>query len=369
MRIDRLTLGKFRNYPTGDVQFADGVNVFIGENAQGKTNALEAIYMLAMGKSHRTSKDSECIQAGQESAVIRGEIAVKGHRSLLQVDITQSGKRALVNGLSQAKMTDFLGHFQVVLFAPEDLQLVKGSPGVRRRFIDMELGQTHPKYLYHLTQFNRVLQQRNVILKQSTIDWDYVGVFDEQLALHGAEVTARRRRFVEEMTKFAKQIHQSIAHGREQLTIEYNPSIRIDGERENQNVDALAEQYLTLLRQKRHQDFQSGHTTVGPHRDDMSFFIDGNSVQSFASQGQQRTVALSIRLAEIDFIYQEIGDYPVLLLDDVLSELDDHRQTNLVISMHERVQTIITTTSLAPFHGMLEGQMRLFQVHSGIITG
>ncbi|KPV42512.1 DNA replication/repair protein RecF [Alicyclobacillus ferrooxydans] len=369
MRIERLTLGKFRNYETGNVQFADGVNVFIGENAQGKTNALEAIHMLAMGKSHRTSKDTECIQTGEESALIKGEITVKGHRSVLQVDITQSGKRALVNGLSQAKMTDFIGHFQVVLFAPEDLQLVKGGPAVRRRFIDMELGQTHPKYLYHVTQFNRVLQQRNAILKQTEIDWDYVGVFDEQLAIHGAEVTVRRRRFVDEMTKFAKRIHQNIAPGREQMSIEYNPSIRSDDERGHLNVDALAEHYLTLLRQRRHQDFQSRHTTVGPHRDDMSFFIDGKPVQSYASQGQQRTVALSIRLAEIDFIYQEVGDYPVLLLDDVLSELDDHRQTNLVISMHERVQTIITTTSLAPFHGMLEGQMRLFQVHSGIITG
>ncbi|QSO50868.1 DNA replication/repair protein RecF [Alicyclobacillus curvatus] len=369
MKIDRLTLENFRNYETGDVVLKDGVNVFIGENAQGKTNALEAIYFLAMGKSHRTAKDSECILSTADKASVRGEITVKGNPHVLQVEITPNGKRASVNGVSQSKMTDFLGHFQVVLFAPEDLQLVKGSPGVRRRFIDMELGQTHPKYLYHLTQYNHVLQQRNTLLKQSTVDWDYIAVFDEQLAEHGAEVTLRRRRFIEEMKKYARDIHENIARGRESLHIAYQPSIRALDDGAPDSVKALTDHYLGLLHAKRQQDFQTGHTTVGPHRDDMVFFIDDKPVQSFASQGQQRTVALSIRLAEIEFIYHEVGDYPVLLLDDVLSELDDHRQTNLVISMHEKVQTIITTTSLAPFHGMLEGQMRLFHVHSGIITG
>lgn len=369
MKIQRLTLDNFRNYETGDIALADEVNVFIGENAQGKTNALEAIYFLAMGKSHRTGKDSECIRSTASRASVRGEITVKEHPHSLQIDITANGKRASVNGVSQPKMTDFLGHFQVVLFAPEDLQLVKGSPGVRRRFIDMELGQTHPKYLYHLTQYNRVLQQRNTLLKQAKVDWDYIGVFDEQLAEHGAEVTLRRHRFIKEMKKYASNIHEHIARGRETLCIAYQPSIRLESDFTLETVNSLTSQYLRLLQTKRQQDFQTGYTSVGPHRDDMVFYIDDQSVQSFASQGQQRTVALAIRLAEIEFIHEEVGDYPVLLLDDVLSELDDHRQTNLIISMHDRVQTVITTTSLAPFHGMLEGQMRLFHVHSGIIKG
>lgn len=372
MRIDSLALTNFRNYEEQEVVFDESINVFIGENAQGKTNALESIYFLAMGKSHRTSKDSDCIRVGADSATVTGRTNVRGRDVSLRLELSKGGKRALVNGVSQTKMTDFVGNFQVVLFAPEDLQLIKGGPGLRRRFIDMELGQTHPKYLYHLSQYNRALSQRNALLKNGHIDWDYVSVFDDMMALHGSEVMVRRRQFVQQMNHYAAQIYQNISSGREQLSVVYSASIegtRRNGEPVNWDKNVLQELFASLLVAKRDSDAQARHTTIGPHRDDLTMTLDGQSVHVFASQGQQRTIALSLRLAEIDFIHQEVGDYPVLLLDDVLSELDDHRQRNLVLSMREKVQTIITTTSLAPFHGILESEMRLFNVHSAIISG
>ncbi|MCL6452861.1 MAG: DNA replication/repair protein RecF [Alicyclobacillus sp.] len=373
MKIRELTLENFRNYEDQTVEFQDGVNVFIGDNAQGKTNALEAIHMLAVGKSHRTARDPDCIRAGQLRAVVSGAVTVRNSQASLRVELTQGGKRAFVNGLSQAKLSDYVGRFQVVLFAPEDLQLIKGGPAQRRRFIDMELGQTHPSYLYHLGKYQRTLAQRNRLLKQPRVDWDSVAVFDAQLALHGAQVVCRRAQFVRQMRGYAREVYRQISDGRETLDVTYQLSLRTpDTEPASldlSRVDDVRAWLEEALDHRKDADAAAGHTTVGPHRDDLAFTLADQPVHVFASQGQQRSIALSLRLAEIDFIHAETGDYPVLLLDDVLSELDDHRQRNLVMSMKEKLQTIITTTSLAPFHGMLHREMRLFHVHSGIITG
>ena len=367
MRIETLTLCNFRNYSQLQLDFAKSLNVFVGENAQGKTNALEAIYFLAMGKSHRTHKDSDCIMWGQDHADIRSTIVVRDRPRELHVALRVGSKKASVNGVNQAKMTDFVGHFQVVLFAPEDLQLVKGGPGGRRRFIDMELGQTHPKYLYHLSHYQRVLQQRNVLLKQGPHQSDVIDILDEQLAEHGSEVLLRRFRFLEQMKVLSADIYNSIADGRETFTFQYEcsiPGVTFEGELEK---PMIVERFLKALAQKRNTDLHNGHTTVGPHRDDLVFYLNEQPVQSFASQGQQRTIALALRLAEIDFIRQEVGEYPVLLLDDVLSELDGTRQKNLVLNMSEKVQTIVTTTSLFQLRDKLHEDVRLFQVRSGII--
>jgi DNA replication and repair protein RecF len=373
MLIQTLKLKQFRNYEQQDVEFTEGVNLFIGENAQGKTNALEALYMLAMGKSHRSSKDSDCIMWGRDEASIKGTIVSANHPKNLSIDLRRGNKNAQINGISQIKMTDFVGHFKVVLFAPEDLLLVKGGPGGRRRFLDMELGQTQPKYLYHLSQYHRTLQQRNVLLKRGQVDWDALEVFDEQLLAHGAQVLVRRLKFVNAMKFLARTTYERISDGREQLDIQYSASIQAlqqalsDIETQEFDRHHVEEWFRAALIQKRQSDQHFGHTTVGPHRDDLVFFLDGQPVQSFASQGQQRTIALSLRLAEIDFIHQEISEYPVLLLDDVLSELDDLRQRNLVLSMSEKVQTIITTASFFKLKDELNRGARLFQVCSGII--
>jgi DNA replication and repair protein RecF len=366
MIIKQLTLHNFRNYEEQQVEFDSGVNVFVGENGQGKTNALEAIYLLAVGKSHRTSKDQDLIRHGNDHSVV-GAVVTTGQREIkLQVEFGVAGKKAQVNGVLQTKMTQFVGRFQVVLFAPEDLQLVKGGPALRRRFIDMELGQTHARYLHHLSQYQRTLQQRNALLKQPTLDSDYLAAFDEQLIQHGCEVIRRRQRFIAQMREIARDIYREISDEREQFDLRYHssvaPSLGMDAEEAD-----LASAFRSQLRAKQAADLHLGYTSVGPHRDDLGLFLDDRPVQSFASQGQQRTIALSLRLAEIELIRREVGEYPVLLLDDVLSELDDSRQKNLLLSMSDKVQTIVTTTGLYHLAERLGPRWRLFHVRSGII--
>jgi DNA replication and repair protein RecF len=366
MQIKELRMQHFRNYEETTLSFTDGVNVFVGENAQGKTNALEAIYLLAIGKSHRTHRDQEIIQWGHDASRVTAVVSLHQRNYELQMDLKTNGKRALVNGVSQNKMTDFIGHFQVVLFAPEDLQLVKGGPAIRRRFIDTELAQTQPKYLHHLGQYQRALQQRNALLKQKDVDWSFVEVFDDQLVEHGLEILKRRIYFLKWIQETAVDIYERISNHREKYTVDY--VFTIPGLKSIQaDQDEIESLYRKAMVTKRDSDHHMGYTTVGPHRDDVTMFLDGQPVHAFGSQGQQRSAALALRLSEIEFILKETGEYPVLLLDDVLSELDDSRQKNLVLSMSERVQTIVTTTSLFQLQDRLKGQARLFHVHSGII--
>lgn len=368
MILEELTLRHFRNYAGQDISFLPGVNILLGENAQGKTNVVEAIHCLAVGKSHRTNRDSDLVAWGQDEASIRARVNSKyATRRELRVDYQKGGKRAFVNGVPQAKMSDFVGHFQIVLFAPEDLQLVKGAPALRRRFLDMELAQTQPTYLYHLTRYARAVQQRNALLRTpQSVDDTMLDTLDEQLVGHGVEVYARRAHFVERLRGYAQSVHAAISDGREMLDIQYACSLPLNEEQWRDRA-AIAVVFQSELEKKRASDVRQGHTSVGPHRDDLSLLIGGQPVQSFASQGQQRTIALSLRLAEIDFIYEEVGEYPVLLLDDVLSELDDTRQKNLVLSMSQKVQTVLTTTSLFQLEHELHVSAKLFYVQSGII--
>lgn len=369
MYLDRLTLTQFRNYNRETLTFSRGVNVLVGENAQGKTNVIEGIHCLALGKSHRTNRDADLVQWNTDVASISAHVTYEQYAMReLRIDYRNGAKQARINGVPQSKMTDYVGCFQTVLFAPEDLQLVKGGPAVRRRFIDMELGQTQVKYLYHLSRYSRALQQRNALLRTSNVlDDSFLAAFDEQLVEHGSEILLRRRHFIGEMRVFSKRIHCVISEDKESLELRYACSVRgIEDD-----VDMTLEDIQLVLREslirKHGNDIHLGYTSVGPHRDDLLFLLNGQSVQSFASQGQQRTIALSVRLAEIDFIHKEVGEYPVLLLDDVLSELDDGRQRNLVLSMSEKVQTILTTTSLYHLESELSATARLFHVQSGII--
>lgn len=366
MQLHELNVHHFRNYEAQALTLSPKVNVFCGENGQGKTNALEAILMLAVGKSHRTNHDRDLITWNRQEAVIEGRVESHYGARTLRLELGKSGRKAYVNRVQQSKMTDFIGHFQVVLFAPEDLQLVKGSPKERRRFIDVELGQTQPLYLHHLSHYNRALSQRNRLLKTGTYDETMLLAFDEQLAIHGANIVRRRVAFLHELRRFATAIYDDISDGREEFTFTYASTIA--DETSDASLERLANQFERQLFEHRAQDARMGYTTVGPHRDDLRLSLNGQDVQSFASQGQQRTIALSLRLAEIDFIYQEVGEYPVLLLDDVLSELDDRRQRKLVLSMSEKVQTVITTTSLFHLEDELAARSQLFSVASGIIS-
>ncbi|MFD2672219.1 DNA replication/repair protein RecF [Marinicrinis sediminis] len=364
MRLKRFQLRHYRNYEHIEIEAADQVNIFIGPNAQGKTNLLESIYVLALTKSHRTHKDKELIQWEQQQARLSGELDRKYGICRLDLMISQQGKKANLNGLEQKKLSGYIGALNVVMFAPEDLEIVKGSPGVRRRFLDMEIAQVYPSYVHELTQYQKILAQKNQQLKQfdRKVHTDMLDIWNEQLANSGSKIMRKRQQFIDKLQKWAEQIHFSITEGREKLEIVYHPSIPLlDDE------TMVFEQFMVKLTQNQEQERRRGMSLYGPHRDDLQFFINGKEVQTFGSQGQQRTTALSVKLAEIELIHQEVGEYPILLLDDVLSELDENRQTKLIETFQEKVQTFITTTGLESVNLQKLQGAKLFQVKEGWI--
>jgi DNA replication and repair protein RecF len=347
LQLNKLSLRNYRNYEEVHFETRDMVNIIIGPNAQGKTNLLEAIFVLALTKSHRTHQDKELIHWDARQTMLHGEVDKKYGTCKLDLTISPQGKKAKINGLEQKKLSHFIGSINVVMFAPEDLEIVKGSPSVRRRFLDMEIGQVHPTYLYDLSQYQKVLQQRNNYLKQlfTTRDTKAVllDVWNEQLIQLGIKIIKKRQSFIQKLQRWAEKIHYGITAGQEHIQITYASSFDANS-LEDETV--LFDQFMIKLSQVKEQELRRGVTMVGPHRDDLLFTINGKDVQTFGSQGQQRTTALSLKLAEIELIHEEVGEYPILLLDDVLSELDQYRQTQLIETFQNKVQTFITTTGI-----------------------
>ncbi|KIL39632.1 recombinase RecF [Gordoniibacillus kamchatkensis] len=370
MFLKRLALQHYRNYAHVDIAIDHNVNIFVGPNAQGKTNLLEAIFVLALTKSHRTHQDKELLDWNGGETVLHAELERRYGTCTLDLSLSAKGKKAKINGLEQKKLSNFIGTMNVVMFAPEDLEIVKGNPGVRRRFLDMEIGQVHPGYLYELSQYQKILQQRNNLLKQipgrGGVDLDMLGVWNEQLAQHGVKIMKKRQSFIKKLQTWAEHIHAGITAGGETLRIDYAPSLPLSDEPEEA---VLFDQFMIKLSQVKDQELRRGMTLVGPHRDDLLFYINGKEAHVYGSQGQQRTTALSLKLAEIELIREEVGEYPLLLLDDVLSELDEHRQTQLIQTFQSKVQTFITTTGIESVHlDRLEGAS-VFQVRQGHVTG
>ena len=347
MFLHEIRLSDYRNYE--QIHFCTNakVNLFIGKNAQGKTNLLEAIYVLALTKSHRTKSDKELIRFEQNSCHIQAQVEKKHGHLQLDLQIMQRGKKVKINGLEQKKLSDYVGQFNVVMFAPQDLDLVKDGPQVRRRFLDMEIGQIYPSYIYDVNQYAKVLEQRNHYLKNgfagSVLNPQMIEVWNEQLALYGSKIMVKRQNFISQLQSFAQKTHAGITKDQESLRLEYKPSFEYDFSAEQ---FTLIEQFMLKLREVKEQEMRRGITLIGPHRDDLCFFINDHDVQTFGSQGQQRTTALSLKLAEVEFIRQEVGEYPILLLDDVLSELDEERQLQLVETFRDKVQIFITSTGV-----------------------
>ncbi|MBM6863503.1 DNA replication/repair protein RecF [Ligilactobacillus aviarius] len=368
MKLTELNLHHFRNYDEAQVEFSPQINVLIGENAQGKTNLLESIYVLAMTRSHRTNNDRELIEFGKDAAQIRGTVQRELGSLKLELDIGKHGKKAKANHLEKARLSEYLGQLNVILFAPEDLALVKGAPTVRRRFIDMEFGQVSPKYLHDLTQYRDILKQRNRYLKQlqshEAQDQLYLEVLSEQLAAVGGAIISQRVKFLSELEGYAQELHQSITQGRENLTFEYSSAVK---DASTLTEVELSEALMDLYRQNQSKEIFQGTTLYGPHRDDVRFLINHKNVQTYGSQGQQRTTALSVKLAEIDLMKNQTGEYPILLLDDVLSELDGARQTHLLKTIQDKVQTFLTTPGLSDVARNLIKEPRIFHIRDGQI--
>lgn len=339
MIIKSIQLSNFRNYEKLDINFDSGTNILYGDNAQGKTNILEAAYLSGTTKSHKGSKDKEMIRFGSDEAHIRTVVSKNEKEYRIDMHLRQHGSKGVaINQIPIKKASELFGILNIVFFSPEDLNIIKNGPAERRRFIDFELCQLDRIYLSNLGKYNKTLVQRNKLLKDIAYRpelLDTLQIWDMQLLEYGKLVIKKRREFVEKLNDIIGDIHSSISGGREKLILRYEPNID----------DILFEDELLRARNK---DLKLCQTTVGPHRDDMLFSIDGVDIRKYGSQGQQRTSALSLKLSEIDLVKQNINNTPVLLLDDVLSELDSNRQNYLLNSITD-IQTIITCTGLDEF--------------------
>lgn len=339
MIVKTLDLKNFRNYRELHISFDRGTNILYGDNAQGKTNILEALYLSGTTKSHRGSRDHEMIRFEEEEAHICA-VAEKGdidHRIDLHLK-KNSTKGIAIDKIPIRRAGDLFGILHMISFSPEDLNIIKEGPSRRRKFLDMELSQMDRIYLSDLAKYHRILKQRNQLLKDICFRPDLektLSVWDEQMAVYGAKITEQRDRFMKEINAVMINIHEKISGGAEKLVLEYEPGC--DPSRLKEDLEKY-----------RSKDIHTGMTSCGPHRDDICFRINGMDIRKYGSQGQQRTAALSLKLAEIELVKKMIRDTPVLLLDDVLSELDSGRQNDLLDSLCE-VQTIITCTGLDEF--------------------
>lgn len=359
MKINNISLKDYRNYDELNLSFNEQLNIFIGENAQGKTNLLESIYFLALTRSPRTSAEKELIRWHCDKALVGGTILKDTGKIQLEILLSNKGRKTKVNHLEQKKLSEYVGKMNVVLFSPEDLELVKGSPAKRRRFIDIELGQINPIYLYDLSQYNRILKQRNSYLKNDKIDDIFLAVLDEQIAQAGSKVILARNKFIKHLEKNAQKLHQKISHGKEILTLNYQTQFEIS--------EKLEQDFIKELKRNRKREIFQKATLIGPHRDELIFNVNNNAVATYGSQGQQRTTALSIKLAEIELMKEEVGEYPILLLDDVMSELDNQRQIDLLQAVLGKTQTFVTTTTLNHLKE-LPKDLTIFKVTNGQIS-
>ena len=358
MIIKSLELKNFRNYEQLKIDFHNGVNIIYGDNAQGKTNILESIYLAATTKSHRSNKDKEIIKLNENEAHIR--MMVEKSKIDHRIDMhlkKEKSKGIAIDGIPIRKSSEPLGFLKIVFFSPEDLSIIKNGPSERRRFIDMELCQLDRLYLYNLSMYNKILVQRNNLLKQIAFQRDLLdtlSIWDSQLIEAGCQIIKRRKEFIKQLNSIILEIHRKLTGGKEELLIYYEPNVETEDFQEKliKNLD---------------RDIQSRLTSIGPHRDDIMFIVKNIDLRKYGSQGQQRTAALSLKLAEIDLVKHVSNHYPILLLDDVLSELDRNRQNYLLDSIYN-IQTFVTCTGLEEFvnkRGILD---RVFKVVNGTVT-
>ena len=358
MYIESMELKDFRNYEFLSLRFDKGTNIFYGDNAQGKTNILEAVYLCGTTKSHRGSKDREMIRFHENESHIKLRINKGGISHRIDMHLKKNKAKGIaIDGIPIRKAKELLGIVNIVFFSPEDLNIIKNGPGERRRFLDSELCQLNKIYLSDLFQYNHILNQRNKLLKdiaqkeslKSTLD-----IWDEQLVRYGASVIRSRREFVREMNEVIQRIHSSITGEKEQIELIYEPNVE-------------EEQFLEILLKNREKDFKFKNTSSGPQRADMCVKINHIDIRKYGSQGQQRTAALSLKLSEIHLVERKIKDVPILLLDDVLSELDVNRQNYLLESI-KNIQTMITCTGLDEFVNSRFEINKLFKVVDGTIV-
>lgn len=358
MIIKSLELANFRNYEELNISFDKGTNILYGDNAQGKTNILEAIYVSATTKSHKGSKDKEIINFNKEEAHIRTYLEKENVETRVDMHLRKNKSKGIaIDGQKIKKAADLMGLLNVVFFSPEDLRIIKDGPAERRRFADMELCQLDSFYLYNLNHYNKIIGQRNKLLKDMYFQPELketLNIWDSQLVSFGSKIIERREQFVKQLGDIIFDIHKKLSGGKEELVIAYEPDVSI-------------EDFEKQMKYNQDKDIRLKQTTTGPHRDDFSFVVNGVDIRKYGSQGQQRTAALSLKLSEIELVKKISKDTPVLLLDDVLSELDSNRQNYLLNSIGN-IQTIITCTGLDEFINNRFEINKIFKVTNGTVN-
>jgi len=341
MKIESLSISNFRNYQNLKIDFDEKVNVFIGKNAQGKTNLLESIYYCCIGKSFKSSKDKELIKWGEDKGFIKLVANKKYRDTQVEVRFSNSQKKEIkINSLPIRKIGDLIGEVNIVFFSPQELKLVRESPDERRRFMDIDISQNNKRYFYQLGRYEKILANRNKLLKNSSsidVVKETIDIWDRALITSAKIIAFERQKFVEQILPYAQKAHSYISGGKEELNLKYvcGCSVTLD--------ENFEKSFEKLLKRNLEKDYKLGYTSLGVHRDDIDIFLNGVEVKNFGSQGQQRTVGLALKLAELENMYNINGEYPILLLDDVFSELDIDRQRRL-LKFVDRTQTFITCT-------------------------
>lgn len=356
MIIKSLELSDFRNYETLSISFDKGTNILFGDNAQGKTNILEAIYVSATTKSHKGSKDKEIINFNKEEAHIRTYLEKEDVEYRVDMHLRKNKSKGIaIDGQKIKKAADLLGLLNVVFFSPEDLSIIKNGPAERRRFADMELCQLDSFYLYNLNNYNKIINQRNKLLKDMYFNQNLketLNIWDSQLVSYGSKIIEKREAFAKQLCEIIGDIHKKLSGGKEELIVKYEPDVKVDD-------------FELKMKENQEKDIRFKLTSTGPHRDDFSFLVNGIDIRKYGSQGQQRTAALSLKLSEIELVKKITKDTPLLLLDDVLSELDSNRQNYLLNSIGD-IQTIITCTGLDEFINNRFEINRVYNITNGI---
>ncbi|HZK34139.1 MAG TPA: DNA replication/repair protein RecF [Bacillota bacterium] len=366
--LREFSLKNFRNYNSLNLKFSSNLIYFIGPNAQGKTNIIEAIFLSCTGRSHRTSKERELINWDSDEALVRTSVEKQEGSSEISIYLSRNEKKRVnINGTQTKRLGELMGHLNSVIFSPEDLKLVKEGPVERRRFMDIEISQINPRYFYYLQQYNRVLNHRNNLLKEIQRKPSLrktLPVWNEQLIKSGSYIIQQRIKFVNSLQNISREIHKEISHGDEDLSIEYRTSIPTKAA----EIGEIRESFSKELEKKEKDDIERGVTSRGCHRDDMGIDINGADVRTFGSQGQKRTTVLSLKLSELEFMYNETGEFPLLLLDDVMSELDPVRQ-QMLLKYIGKVQTFITTTDINHLPQSLDSDREEYFVEKGSLSG
>jgi len=357
LKIKQLKLKNYRNYDFLELEFDESTNIFYGDNAQGKTNILESIYLCGTTKSHRGTKDRDLIKFEKEESHIEAVVEKNGVPFKIDIHLKKNSPKGIaINKIPIKRASELFGIINIIFFSPEDLNIIKNGPSERRRFIDLELAQLDKLYLSDLSNYNRIINQRNKLLKD-VFDkkelLDTLDIWDLQLVSYGNKIINRRNKFISQLNEIIEKVHNKLTGNKENIKVYYEPSI---------GKLSLEEAIL----KNREKDIKFKSTSVGPHRDDICIMVNGIDIRKFGSQGQQRTAALSLKLAEIELVKKIIGDTPILLLDDVLSELDKNRQNYLLDSISD-IQTLITCTGVDDFVNNRFSINKILRVEKGTV--